>query len=56
VLIFIDALILIYSRMYLVTTVRQGGEGEFKTVPPPDNQCVGGNYQYDFPVPPMRDK
>jgi len=40
--------------MHLETNVRQKGKREFRTVPLPDNQGVGGNYHYDYLAPPMR--
>jgi len=36
--------------------MRQGGEQETGTVPPPDNQGIGGNYHYGYPAAPMRGK
>jgi len=40
--------------MYLDTNVRQGGERGTRTVPPTENQGMGGNYHYDYPAPSMR--
>jgi len=54
VLIFIDTFTLIYSRLYLDTAVRQGGERETRIVPPPDNQGMGGYYHFDYHAPPKR--